>query len=202
MLKKKMILMTTLIMIVILSGCEGKDNYMSDLKVFFYENEEACNCIAEEASRVLTEDSPCLQEDTEGGYVICDPESATTEVVTKEDRKYGKLVSMLSESAEGMVDSVELEPHGVSLFVGDGNYILYYNKIDNNSRFPLSGYYSELNWERKIENGQIIYISDHRKDHESNDKGMYYRFVMEEVQDGIFISHLEIKYPWYSVFIG
>ena len=182
-------------------GREMKGSDMSNIKDLFYENERTFNCVAEEAKRVLSEKWPCLQKDTVDGYIICVPGSETFEPVTEESGQYGRLVSMLSEGSAEMIHSIELEGESVCLSLGDGKYVLYSKKIEASDEFPLEGYYSNLEWERTIENGQIIFVSDHRNDHETNERGMYYKYTMEKVGNDVYVSHLFIKHPWYSFLI-
>ena len=181
MFKKILILFFILVSGTILSGCQEPQFDIAEAEKFFNDNEEMFDFVADESAHVLTDEAPMITIDKDG-CSLCSPGIGVIRVITAEDDRFGKLISVLLNSTlEGDI-TIEKTKQGISISVENGANIYY--------------------CEKTIEDGHIVFESDHRKDREGEYKGMYYQLTLTEIKEGVYLSHFESKAPWYAIFMA
>ena len=157
MFKKILILFFILVSGTILSGCQEPQFDIAEAEKFFNDNEEMFDFVADESAHVLTDEAPMITIDKDG-CSLCSPGIGVIRVITAEDDRFGKLISVLLNSTlEGDI-TIEKTKQGISISVENGANIYYCDTSKDSILCPMAGYESEsTHWEKTIEDGHIVF---------------------------------------------
>ncbi len=169
---------------------------LSSIRLYADENKDEITETALAADDLLSGDYAVILH-TDGKYILMNSERDMQLEVLSEDSEYMPLREYLEEHEE--LFSIEKMDEGIMFDYDDNDSVLFSRLSLDEMTSPFD---KECGWEKRIEDNRIIFISDHRKDRESFDKGMFYRIDMEAIGGKLFAIHMTIKYPWYAPLVS
>lgn len=198
--KKGKVIIATMIIAssLLFTGCVPKPYNLQSVSEYASNNREALETISIEAKNVLNDNEAIVYED--GVFTLSSYSEDRYQPISQKGNKYDKLTSFLENSDD--IYSIERNIDTVIFHLSSGDTIIITDlELDTIDMSQIDSSL-DLTWEKSVENKQLTFTSDHRKDKESYYKGMYYRVDMEYLGKGLYVYHLTTDYPWYSKLIG
>lgn len=183
---------------IFMAGCVHKQYDLSSIEGYFESHKSNLKEIASAAKKNLSEERPYIGYDYDE-FVLYSKEQDGPVTLNEKDKIFGTLIQLLKK--EERCIGVEVQGDMVVILLDNNDFILFDDKATDKIQNPFQSSIKGP-WEKKVANNQVTFISDHRKEKETEWRGMYYQVDVKIVEEGVFACHLTTRYPWYSNLIG